>query len=252
MKLYALTPILAVLLAGCQSLPATDAQGVPAASAADIDQAIRQLRDEDTGEAYYAISTPGMMPTPKTRYLRVASLAPLPPVIPLEIAVPPEPLAPAASQEIALAPTPAVGQAEAFKRLVPFGFGRARLGPLGRQAMAVLLEEAKAAERIHIRGYTDILGRMPVNKRLAMARADAIHAYLVQTGITPEKITISHCIDCFIESNESEDGRAANRRAVVVMRPSVDTVDTIDLDRRDPSRAGVAMAPKTPSQPQIR
>ncbi|MBK6742599.1 MAG: OmpA family protein [Hydrogenophilales bacterium] len=243
MKPRALTPILAVLIAGCQSLPATDAQGVPAASAAMFDQAIiHQLRDEDTGEAFYALSASGRKPTPKTRYTRVASLAPVP-IIPLEKAVRPEPvIASIASQEPAPEPTPGVGQSEAFKRLVPFGFGRARLGPQGREAMAALLEEAKSAERVHVRGYTDIIGDMPGNKRLAMARAAEIRAYLILGGVAPEKISVSHCIDCFVESNESESGRKANRRAVVVMRPSLESVDTIDLEHRDSFRSGAALA----------
>jgi outer membrane protein OmpA-like peptidoglycan-associated protein len=248
MKPHALTPILAALIAGCQSLPATDAQGVPAASAAMFDQAIiHQLRDEDTGEAYYAFSESGRKPTPKTRYTRVASLAPVP-VFPMAVvAAPPEPvIASIASQE----PAPAVGQSEAFKRLVPFGFGRARLGPQGREAMAALLEEAKSAERVHVRGYTDIIGDMPGNKRLAMARAAEIRAYLIKGGVDEARLSTSYCIDCFIESNESDAGRSANRRAVVVMRPVTGSLDSIDLDHRDPCRRdAIQVAAAPPTQP---
>lgn len=248
MKPRALTPILAVLIAGCQSLPATDAQAVPAASAAMFDQAIiHQLRDEDTGEAFYALSASGRKPTPKTRYTRVASLAPVP-VFPMEVvAAPPEPvIASLASHE----PEPAVGQSEAFKRLVPFGFGRARLGPQGREAMAALLEEAKSAERVHVRGYTDIIGDMPGNKRLAMARAAEIRAYLIKGGVDEARLSTSYCIDCFIESNESDAGRSANRRAIVVMRPAAGSLDSIDLDHRDPCRRdAIQVAAAPPTQP---
>lgn len=241
-----------LVLTGCRSVPPQALEGAAATDQVIVlEHGIDQVRDEDSGEHYYVVCEACARPTLKTRYRLPAPLAmvrldPAPIASAVVVSEPP-PEAPAAVQE-----TQIKSQAAAYKRLVPFGFGRNKLGPLGRQAMAALLEEAKAAERIHVRGYTDILGRMPGNTRLAIARAVAIRAYLVQAGVTPEKISVSHCIDCFIESNESEDGRAANRRAVVVMRPSVDADDDIDLDRRDPIRTGVAMASKTPIQPPSR
>lgn len=249
----ALIPLLAVLaLNGCQSVTPHAPEGAAATSQVIVlERGIDQLRDEDSGEHYYVVCDTCARPTLKTRYrppapLAMSRLEPAP-ITPVVVVKEPPSEAPMPVQE-----TPIKSQAAAYKRLVPFDFGRDKLGPLGRQAMAALLEEAKTAERIHVRGYTDILGRMPSNKRLAMARAEAIRAYLVQAGVTPEKISLSHCIDCFIESNESKDGRAANRRAVVVMRPSVDAVDDIDLDRRDPCRSGVVIASLTSTQPSSR
>lgn len=248
MKTFALIPLLAAIaLMGCRSVPP---QALKGAAATDqvivLERGIDQARDEDSGEHYYVVCEACSRPTLKTRYRPPAPVV-MPrlepaPIAPAVVVTAPTPEVVAAIQE-----TPIKSQAAAYKRLVPFGFGRDKLGPLGRQAMAALLEEAKASERIHVRGYTDILGRMPGNKRLAMARAETIRAYLVQGGVTPEKISVSHCIDCFIESNESEDGRAANRRAVVVMRPSLDAVDGIDLDHRDPCRREVAAAFPTSS-----
>jgi outer membrane protein OmpA-like peptidoglycan-associated protein len=232
-------------LTGCQSVTPHAPEGAAATGQVIVlERGIDQLRDEDSGEHYYVVCDACARPTLKTRYrplvpLAMSRLEPAPAAQAVVVKEPPSE-APTAVQE-----TPIKRQAAAYKRLVPFGFGRDKLGPLGRQAMVALLEKAKAAELIHVRGYTDILGRMPSNKRLAMARAEAIRAYLVQGGVTPEKISVSHCIDCFIESNESNEGRAANRRAVVVMRPSVDAVDDIDLDRRDACRSRVVMASLT-------
>jgi len=210
------------------------------------------VRDDDTGEPYYVFCNLCSRPTLKTRYQLPAAVPPPimeRPSVPVDAAknvgAPAEDNLPVATKEA----VPVVIQAAAFKRLVPFGFGRSRLGPQGRAAMAALLEEARSVERIHVRGYADILGAMPSNKRLALARAEAIRAYLIQGGISPDIITVSQCFDCFIESNETEEGRAANRRAVVVMRPSRGALDHEDLDRRDPYRKDVAgpTATVTPS-----
>ncbi len=251
-----LTPLLAsLMLAGCNMMPPlveeSEHVGAPV-SPVILPSVIGQLRDLDTGEAYYAVYEPAALkPTPKTRYTP-------PPIakeeavtaVPFEMMVPPPPIeAPELKTELLPAQMPApavvVGQPSAFKRLVPFGFGHSRLGRQGREAMSAILEEAKTAARIHVRGYTDIIGHMPGNKRLALARAAEIRAYLVKGGIAPDLISTSYCIDCFIESNESEEGRAANRRAVVVMRPTMNSPDTLDLDHRDSCRRDATQSKPT-------
>jgi outer membrane protein OmpA-like peptidoglycan-associated protein len=260
-RLIPLLAALATALSGCQTLtsifsasptPAAveESSPTPVASKPYYTYGIGQARAERA--AYYVLCDPCAAPTPKTL------LPSAPPAQPVAILPPfkePEPrveLFPVEEEKAEPAPTPPAAPAvteappaptgvpAANKRLVPFGFGRAKLGPLGREAMAALLEEAKSAARIHVRGYTDILGQMPANKRLEQGRAEAIQAWLVKEGVDPARISVSHCIDCFIESNESETGREANRRAVVVMRPAVEGLDKIDLDRRDPCRSDVA------------
>ncbi len=226
-------------LTGCRSVPPHALDGAAATDKVIVlEHSIDQVRDEDSGEHYYVVCKACARPTLKTRYrpaapLAIARFEPAP-IAPAVVVKEPPSEAPMPVQE-----TPIKNQAAAYKRLVPFGFGRDKLGPLGRQAMAALLEEAKAAERVHVRGYTDILGRMPGNKRLAMARAEEIRAFLIKGGVDETKLSTSYCIDCFVESNESYAGRAANRRAVVVLRPAVDSRDAIDLDHRDPCRTDV-------------
>ncbi|MDD5366667.1 MAG: OmpA family protein [Gallionellaceae bacterium] len=140
-----------------------------------------------------------------------------------------------------VAPTPPAESVKpgpaALKRYVPFAFGRVRLGPQGREAMATVLAEAKSAERIHVRGYTDIFGKMPENKTLAMSRAAEVRTYLIKGGVDLAKITTSYCIDCFIESNESEEGRAANRQALVALSSAKSAPGAVDMDHRDACRA---------------
>jgi hypothetical protein len=134
------------------------------------------------------------------------------------------------------APTPdtkSVGQPATFKHSVPFAFGRSKLGPQGREAMDGVLAVAKDAKRVHVRGYTDIIGSMSINKRLAMARVAEIRSYLIKGGVTPDKISTSYCIDCFCNSNETRVGRAANRRAVVISQPTTEVMDMSSLDHRN-------------------
>ncbi|MBK6742653.1 MAG: OmpA family protein [Hydrogenophilales bacterium] len=236
MKAFALIPLLAALaLTGCRCVPPQAMEGVVAADKVIVlERGIHQIRDEDSGERYYVVCEACARPTLKTRYQ--------PPTPVVMVKLDPSPVTSAVvvtepqTEPPAPVPDEPKSQAAAYKRLVPFGFGRARLGPQGMEAMAALLEEAKAAERVHVRGYTDIIGDMPGNKRLAMARAAEIRAFLIKGGVDEAKLTTSYCIDCFVESNESDSGRAANRRAVVVMRPAMDTRFTIDLDHRDPCR----------------
>jgi outer membrane protein OmpA-like peptidoglycan-associated protein len=83
--------------------------------------------------------------------------------------------------------------------------------------MHAILKEATSAKHVHIRGYTDIIGTIPGNKRLAMARAIEIRTHLIKSGIPLDKLSTSYCIDCFADSNETREGRTANRRAVVEM-----------------------------------
>jgi outer membrane protein OmpA-like peptidoglycan-associated protein len=146
-------------------------------------------------------------------------------------------------QETVPAPVPtpdteSAGQPAAFEHLVPFAFGRSKLGPQGRDAMDGVLAAAKEAKRIHVRGYTDIIGAMSINKRLAMARAVEIRSYLSKRGVTPDKVSISYCIDCFSDSNETSVGRAANRRAVVISQPTSEAMDMSSLDHRNRCRIG--------------
>lgn len=241
-----LAPLLVAMLTGCQLLPSTPAgESRTSAPARVATPGIGQAIDPDTGQAYYVVCDPCLKPTPKTRMPPPQPVAVVrPPELPAPVTVPapaltqpPQPVA--ASVPAATAPTPAAPAEaaeepapQATKRFVPFAFSRARLGPQGRDAMATLLDEAKTAARVHVRGYTDIIGQMPANKALAMSRAAEVRAALISGGVDRAKITTSYCIDCFIESNETDEGRAANRRALVVFGDA----EAVDLDRRDPCR----------------
>ena len=71
---------------------------------------------------------------------------------------------------------------------------------------------------IEIQGYTDNRGGKAVNKRLGLDRAEAVRLFLNEQGIALSRIsTISYGEDNPVASNKTRQGRAQNRRVVVIV-----------------------------------
>ena len=68
--------------------------------------------------------------------------------------------------------------------------------------------------KISIIGYTDSKGTKSYNKELSLRRAESIEERLIALGLAPERIieTVGKGDSNPIASNDSEDGRAKNRR----------------------------------------
>jgi len=74
--------------------------------------------------------------------------------------------------------------------------------------------------RIVVAGYTDGIGSMEKNTELAEERAEAVADYFVQKGIPKERIiTGGRPLCCYVAPNDTEEGRARNRRAEVIVAP---------------------------------
>ena len=68
---------------------------------------------------------------------------------------------------------------------------------------------------VQIEGHTDKIGNPALNKRLSQQRADEVRMYLINKGIEPERlVAVGYGSEQPIESNETTEGRAANRRVV--------------------------------------
>jgi len=81
---------------------------------------------------------------------------------------------------------------------------------LDRVAQGLVSHPATAVE---IRGFTDNTGDPTRNRELATARANTVRAYLIGKGVNPDRLTaIGFGPDNPIDSNETEAGRARNRR----------------------------------------
>jgi len=78
-----------------------------------------------------------------------------------------------------------------------------------------LLNEDKSSYII-VDGYTDITGKPAYNKALSLKRANAVKAQLIKMGISVRRIKIvGHGSKSPAASNDTEEGRMENRRAVM-------------------------------------
>lgn len=100
-------------------------------------------------------------------------------------------------------------------RTIEFETGSATLAPQGR---AILDQMASVLARmsgktVEIIGHTDNSGSRAANITLSQARADAVKGYLVTKGVAPRSMmTMGVGPDQPIASNDTDDGRARNRR----------------------------------------
>jgi len=79
-----------------------------------------------------------------------------------------------------------------------------------------LLKNNQLWGRIKISGHTDNRGSYQLNKELSKKRAEEIKSILVLNGVDESKIeTVAYSFSVPIESNETEQGRARNRRTEV-------------------------------------
>jgi len=72
-------------------------------------------------------------------------------------------------------------------------------------------------EKISITGYTDSKGTKEYNKELSLRRAESLEEKLIELGLSPDKIveTKGNGDNNPVASNDTEEGRAANRRIEV-------------------------------------
>jgi outer membrane protein OmpA-like peptidoglycan-associated protein len=103
---------------------------------------------------------------------------------------------------------------EAFNNL-EFEFGNAVIKtesyPYIDELATVLM--AQPTWRLDIAGHTDNLGSDKTNMALSKARAEAVKSFLVQKGIAENRINIYYFGESKpIASNDTEEGRAKNRR----------------------------------------
>ena len=80
------------------------------------------------------------------------------------------------------------------------------------------LLQSEPDKQIRIEGHTDSTGNSETNLKISQQRADAVLTALVSLGVNAERITSAGMGQDFpIASNESEDGRAQNRRVDVIL-----------------------------------
>lgn len=99
-----------------------------------------------------------------------------------------------------------------------FDFGKATIQPGSEAVLDELVKylNRRENERIEIGGHTDNVGSAASNLKLSQERAKTVVQYLISKGIAPERLVAKgYGMTVPIESNKTEEGRAANRRTEV-------------------------------------
>lgn len=148
-----------------------------------------------------------------------------PPAVP--VAPPAEPAVPAAAtlaQRLA-AIAPELGPRGAQMTLEDLAFepGRATLradAGVGIDRLLVFVER-DTRKAIRIEGHTDATGSVEANRDLSLRRAEAVRDALVARGIPVERIRVYGLGEGEpVAPNDDAEGRALNRRVVVILEPA--------------------------------
>jgi len=104
---------------------------------------------------------------------------------------------------------------------VHFEFDQFTLSPQGQEALdtAIKLLMERPGARLQIEGHTDSLGSQEYNLALGDRRATSVRDYLMTHGIAASRLsTVSFGEEKPAASNTDAQGRAQNRRALLVVR----------------------------------
>jgi OOP family OmpA-OmpF porin len=100
---------------------------------------------------------------------------------------------------------------------VNFAFDKSNLLPESYPVLnrAVKLLNDKPDIKVEIEGYTDYIGTEAYNQELSLDRAQTVKAYLVSKGIASSRLTtVGYGKNNPVANNDTEEGRAMNRRIV--------------------------------------
>jgi outer membrane protein OmpA-like peptidoglycan-associated protein len=104
---------------------------------------------------------------------------------------------------------------------VKFPLNRHELSKEAEDKLKDFAERLKGENKnvyLEIQGHTDATGAGEYNYKLGEARAEAVRRYLSKQGIALNRMsTISYGKDEPVDSNKTRDGRAKNRRVVVIV-----------------------------------
>jgi outer membrane protein OmpA-like peptidoglycan-associated protein len=114
-------------------------------------------------------------------------------------------------------PTPAAApvQKKIVLRGVNFDFDKANIradaAPILKEAAGILKENANL--KVSVEGHTDAKGSDDYNLKLSLRRAAAVKAFLVTEGVAESNLSTRGLGESQpVASNETDDGRAQNRR----------------------------------------
>ncbi len=101
---------------------------------------------------------------------------------------------------------------------INFDFDKATLRPDSEPVLQEVVKLLQTAPelKVEIQGHTCSLGGREYNLKLSQARSETVRAYLERHGIAPDRLTArGYGMDRPVASNDTEEGRAKNRRVVL-------------------------------------
>lgn len=105
-------------------------------------------------------------------------------------------------------------------RGVEFGFDTAYIDPASRTTLELVAEalERRPDVRVRIEGHTCNMGSVEYNRELSEQRADAVKRILVGYGVAGDRFEIVGFGEAQpVADNDSDEGRALNRRVELVI-----------------------------------
>jgi len=100
-----------------------------------------------------------------------------------------------------------------------FDFASSEILPLSIPELKLHAKIIKSVSfKVEISGYTDSIGSEKYNLDLSQRRADAVREYLIKEGCPPERLSSVGYGIRRIDTNQTERGRARNRRVELVFR----------------------------------
>ena len=108
-----------------------------------------------------------------------------------------------------------------FPWLVFFDFDKATLQSASYPELnrAVALMKANPNMEVEIAGFTDAQGTDAYNKDLSQRRANTVRDYISRQGVEASRLTaVGYGEESPVASNDTEDGRAENRRVEFVVK----------------------------------
>lgn len=118
---------------------------------------------------------------------------------------------------------------------VVFEFASTRV-EISESAAKALVDSARGAPLILLRGRTDGTDDSLAESRIARDRASAVRAYLIAAGIHPMRIRATYqAVGDHIADNTASNGRALNRRVEIEIYRAMPTVRSLSGTAASPS-----------------
>lgn len=118
-----------------------------------------------------------------------------------------------------------------MKDKILFDVGKADLKSAAKTSLDKIATVFRKYEKtdLTVAGHTDSTGSASLNKDLSERRARAVRNYLVEKGVNASRIDLSGFgSDRPIASNETDDGRAQNRRVEIHVAPNDELVKEME------------------------